>query len=83
MMCRIAQEFSIELTSFRGVNGESLANAVSYCLENRAMFSDYSTGGGDFDWWMDVLSKCFAAEEKWTLAVTRNFDLGLAPIELV
>jgi hypothetical protein len=83
MMCRMAREFSIELSSFRGVNGESLAAAVSYCSENRLRFSEYSTGQEEFDWWMDVLSKKFAPDHKKDIAVTRNLDLGLAQIELV
>lgn len=80
-LSRIGEEFGIDLRRFRGREDESLANALLFCADNRARFSDYAGNAKGFDRWITLLSRIYGlAGAGGPVTLVLDEDIGLPPL---
>jgi hypothetical protein len=80
-MQRLAREFAIDLGRYRGAEGESLGNAVRFCVDNRQQFADYGPGDEKHDLWLTVLDDVLGPSRQGHRAwIVDSLDWGLPPL---
>ena len=80
MLVQLARHFSIQLDRFQGINGESLADAVSFCSDNRRRFSDYAADQGKYDWWIELLTKITSGVRTGEIVIIKDPNFGFPPL---
>jgi hypothetical protein len=83
-MDQVGKQFGMDLMDYKGVKGESIRQALEFCLSNRGTFSDYEASRQEFDARLEVMSTIFNEKSHVkTNLLTSDPDWGMPPVYVV